>query len=92
MKRNRKTVSALASHEMVVFDSAVKFSVAWFFGRENKGRSDHGLDLEEAIVVCLANPRAVIYACNQAGRSVCLDRVFFPVLLARWAEKKCLRA
>lgn len=74
--------------EAYVFDNVVKFSVAWFAGRGNKGRQDHGTDFAAAVAQCMTNDRAVIYACDKNGRAVCLDRKDWPALLTKWQAKK----
>ena len=72
--------------DLVVFDNAVKFSVSWFRGRGNRGRTDY-TDFPTAVIECLKNERACLYASTGSGRSACLERAKFDALRIRWDAK-----
>lgn len=69
-----KRLSPLEVFERKVFDEAQQFVVSSFRGRGETQRQECGNDLERAIQLCSADPRACIYAVSPAGRSIILDR------------------
>lgn len=76
--------------ELAIFNNANHFTV--FTPGEGVGKVDSSTKVEvrtfpQALMEAQQDPRALVYAVTEAGRSVCLDHLQWSVLLTLWATR-----
>lgn len=72
--------------EIAVFDRAVLFTAATMLGRFGRSRLEFPTPIA-ATEAAKNMPKTAVYAVDDNGRSIILDRALWPMWLERWAKK-----